>query len=368
MSCVMKVVCLVLVSFFVTSGFASSYQNMDLKSDKKELIERYNQKIESKYVTKQNAIKLFNKEYEPLIQKAESGNGKEQLNLAMTYLNTEQSKFDLPYEYKKEKYIYWLEKSSEKRIPEAQYLFGIENESGQNMDKNMRKANYLFLESAENGYSQSQFKLGEFFEFGKYVKKNQSKANFWYRKSAGQGYLKGQLKLAKIYCESNNARECFFWTEKAAEQGDHNALFELASFYEKGFVVERDYNKSIELYDSAANLNSGNALFKLGEIYQFGDLNQNVDIYKSSQLYERASLLGHLPSQQSLAMLYYFGRGVPLDYQKAYVWLYTSFLLTKKKVSYLNRLEKILNQRSLQTAKIEAYKNLYYITYNLNST
>lgn len=58
--------------------------------------------------------------------------------------------------------------------------------------------------------------------------------------------------------------------EASAQRGDVRALVMLATRYERGESVARDFNKSNELYCKAAALGDSEALLKLGIIYSIG--------------------------------------------------------------------------------------------------
>ncbi|MDO8534961.1 MAG: tetratricopeptide repeat protein, partial [Xanthobacteraceae bacterium] len=58
--------------------------------------------------------------------------------------------------------------------------------------------------------------------------------------------------------------------EAAAQRGDVRALVRLASKYERGENVARDFVKSNELYCKAAARDDSEALLKLGVVYSIG--------------------------------------------------------------------------------------------------
>ena len=48
--------------------------------------------------------------------------------------------------------------------------------------------------------------------------------------------------------KKGNYELAFYWYSKAVEKGNRIAKDKIAEFYEKGFYVEKDVNKAIEMY------------------------------------------------------------------------------------------------------------------------
>ncbi|MBQ3442124.1 MAG: SEL1-like repeat protein, partial [Selenomonadaceae bacterium] len=58
------------------------------------------------------------------------------------------------------------------------------------------------------------------------------------------------------------------YDEKLAADGNARAMNNLAQIYLKGFsIIERSYEKAVELFQKAAALNEVYALFCLGELF-----------------------------------------------------------------------------------------------------
>ena len=84
--------------------------------------------------------------------------------------------------------------------------------------------------------------------------------------------------------------EAFNWYKKAAEYREgspswhkgEDVLYKLGNCYAQGLGVERDLNKSIQLYLSAANIGSRDAMAQLSQAYEYG---LGVDIDKGQSLH-----------------------------------------------------------------------------------
>lgn len=87
------------------------------------------------------------------------------------------------------------------------------------------------LELAKKGYPLAQCQVGYFFYEGLGVKKNNHLA--------------------------------FFWTQKAALNGDRDAQYNLGEFYEEGIIVSKDLAKAKYWYLQAAKQQQSEALLKV---------------------------------------------------------------------------------------------------------
>ncbi len=144
--------------------------------------------------------------------------------------------------------------------------------------------------------------------------------------------------------------------QPAANEGDPEALYILATVYFKGKRVPRNYRKAAELFTRAAEQGLALAQLHLGEMYfdgskipqsdaqamrwyqvaalqgmewaQYGLGNvyakgrgTPMNLEKAAYWYEQAAMQGHGESQTELGLLYATGSGVPLDMPTAYKWL-----------------------------------------------
>ncbi len=78
------------------------------------------------------------------------------------------------------------------------------------------------------------------------------------------------VRLGTTYYQQRNyemARRCY---ERAAEQNNSAALYNLGNFYELGLGVEQNYERAAGYYEIAANLGNSNAVNMLGWFYQNG--------------------------------------------------------------------------------------------------
>ena len=118
-------------------------------------------------------------------------------------------------------------------------------------------------------------------------------AEEWALKAAQLGHVQamywlgeGYTAYAKDLLEEDPAEaKTYFehahrWLEQAVKQQHPAAIFELANFYRRGDVVEKDIAKSIEMLEQAAKLGEVQAMRDLVAIYEHG-LGVDIDDEKA---------------------------------------------------------------------------------------
>ena len=76
----------------------------------------------------------------------------------------------------------------------------------------------------------------------------------------------------------------------------------LGQMYEQGHGVQRDLDRAVKLYKSAAQRGHMRAHYRLGLVYQRG-LGVKKDLVTAITFYQRAADRGYKPAQQALAEL-----------------------------------------------------------------
>src|SRR5688572_28249745 len=117
--------------------------------------------------------------------------------------------------------------------------------------------------SAELGSLQAQYTLGYAYMSGRGTDKDYPKTIEWYTKAAERGHIKVQYDLGMILMEEGTEQNytlAAYWLEKLSAQGYIKAKVELGKLYENGGVgVEKNYAKSIELYEEVTDSDSKGA-------------------------------------------------------------------------------------------------------------
>lgn len=125
-------------------------------------------------------------------------------------------------------------------------------------------------------------------------------AEEWALKAAQLGHVEAMYWLGEGYAfyakdlqeEDPEESKAYFehahrWLEQAAKHQYPAAIFELANFYRRGNVVEKDLVKSVEMLEQAAKLGEVQAMRDLVAIYEHG-LGVNINEEKADYWAEQA--------------------------------------------------------------------------------
>jgi TPR repeat protein len=145
------------------------------------------------------------------------------------------------------------------------------------------------LVQAETGNAEAQNALGVIYGTGRGVKINAAESSKWYRRAADGGLAVAQANLAYMYLNGEGIPKdlglAFQWAEKSAAQGHYRGQLFLGYMYGTGTGVVRNGAEAEKCYLLAAKQ-------------------------------------GNLDAQKTLSRMYERGDGVPMDTQKAILWLH----------------------------------------------
>lgn len=235
-----------------------------------------------------------------------------QLMLVRMYLDLDKEGF--PKE--EQKAVRWVEKLVQQNNAEAQNLLGGMYSQGLGVSKDETEAIKWFLLSAERGCVKAQFNLGNKYSKGEGIEVDIKEAIKWYKLAADQGHANAQIMLNKYSHERNklqNDKDDIQHLILAAEQGDATAQVTLGHRHEVGFGVSQSYKKAIKWYRKAADQN--NVTAQLSLVYIF-DKDQNYP--EAFHWAQKAAEQGNVVAQFTLGGMYYLGKGVEQDYEKAF--------------------------------------------------
>ena len=160
--------------------------------------------------------------------------------------------------------------------------------------------------AADQGDAAAQFNLGWMYAYGDGVPQDYAQSLVWYRKAAEQGHAGAQHNLGVMYRDGHGVpqdyAQALVWLRKAADQGDAHAQDNLGWMYAQGLGVAQDCAQAVAWYRKAASYNQG----------FFGAQNNLGVMYRDE---------GQYGAQNNLGWMYVHGRGVPLDYAHALIWL-----------------------------------------------
>ena len=227
------------------------------------------------------------------------------------------------------------------------------------------------VDSGDMHYANS---LGYAYEFGIGTSLNIKEAMKYYEMAAKQNNAIGMTNLADLYIQENklkkakpllvkaaekeygyaqyllamnffdlyseNNKEALFWLERAASNDEPHALYQLGLYY----AEKADLAKSIQYYQRAAELNSGDALLELYYIYGEG-IGVEQDDDKALFFLKKVAELGNQEAIEELAAMALSGQG-NMDAKEAEYWI--------KKAGYTEEMLKELDK--LQEKSLEMFK------------
>lgn len=242
------------------------------------------------------------------------------------------------------KAMYWYQQAGQN--PVSQFILGTYTTEGKNVAVDKEKGLDLLRQSAEAEFSYADFNLavleeqnnGDFlptlikaYSLGNshagivladyYLSQNNdpekmSQAKEIYSGLAEKGDQYAQLKLAYMMDNGLGSAADPVAAQRlytaSAEQGNPEAQYLLGQFYQLGRVGQPDYNLAKQWYQKAAD-KLPKASIALGFIYETVDDNY-ADALKA---YEKAASEGDVLGDYNLALMYEYGKGTPVDYQKA---------------------------------------------------
>ena len=178
------------------------------------------------------------------------------------------------------------------------------------------------LALAKAGDEEAQIAVAGAYEKGKDVKQSKVEASKWYGKAADQGNSDAQFKLATLFHEGGpglkkSPERAAKLYEAAAKQGHVEAQNWLGYCYQHGLGVAQDDTKAVEWYRKAADAKLAMAQNNLGLMYLSGKGGLEEDYAKAFELFQSSANQGYDWGMNNLGGLYEKGWGTEQDMAKA---------------------------------------------------
>lgn len=233
-------------------------------------------------------------------------------SLALVYL-AECYNEGIGVESDEHEYLHLIQKAASKDCPEALWVLADIYADGRMVQRNeeeakncRNKANQLFLnnvqilrEKAKKGNRNAQFDLGYYYYRGCGVERDFLEAIKWWDMADKNGYkLSGEAKYTiQIYHDAQNGKpeeqykyasrlyhngekwSSIEWYEKAANQGNVDAMYSLGDYIEDYHVKSTSKTK-FEWLKAAAEHGHASAQYEIGIKYLFGDEEDGVEMSK----------------------------------------------------------------------------------------
>jgi TPR repeat protein len=166
----------------------------------------------------------------------------------------------------------WYQKAAEQEYAPAQCALAACFAEGFGVKRDVAKAFLYFEKAAAQDDAKAQWKLGELYAAGiPGVAADTKQATQLCKRAAQAGFAPAQATFGTLFARAEKHERAVFWWEKAAEQGDLEAQFNLAHACLKGVGIQKNEARAWDLMLSAAQSGLPAAQGKLGLAYATGE-------------------------------------------------------------------------------------------------
>ncbi len=142
-------------------------------------------------------------------------------------------------------------------------------------------------------------------------------------KAASNGDADAMIALGNLYYYGTllpkDISKALDWYEKAAATGSTGAMSALGDIFFLGQELPRDLAKARAWYEKGAAKNDAEAMANLGNLYQ-DSANPSQDLAKAREWFEKAAAENNVAAMISLGELYGEGKGVRQDFARSRQW------------------------------------------------
>tara|TARA_Y100000589_G_scaffold39062_1_gene32738 strand:- start:754 stop:1890 length:1137 start_codon:yes stop_codon:yes gene_type:complete len=238
------------------------------------------------------------------------------------------------------------ERAAKLNLPEALNNLGVFHEKGIGTPMNLSLAYESYDKSSKLLFVPAIYNMAVCYDKGIGTSRNIVDAVELYIKAANKSHLQSQVRLGQLY-KKTQPYESTYWYRLAADQGDSEALFEVAKAHLNGLGANQDYEAAFNYFLKAANKNHNDSMFEVGSLYMRGlgteknlmkagrwillsksrknarasKFSQKDFVYKFDLLIEieRASN-GNITSLENLGWNYFSGKHIGIDRVESYAW------------------------------------------------
>lgn len=171
-----------------------------------------------------------------------------------------------------------LQRAAELGVADAMNNLGNCYIAGLGCEADEELARVWHRKAADSGSPAGMFNVGVYYSRQFEIsgeRKAMASALLWLRQAAERGLKEAQLELYRLlqdYGRSpEEAQESFRWCLAASQQGDLEAMYDLALMYRKGFGVEKDWGKMAHWFLKSAQGGLAHSQFNLGIAYLNGE-------------------------------------------------------------------------------------------------
>ncbi len=128
----------------------------------------------------------------------------------------------------------------------------------------------------------------------------------------------GYEEALKAY-KQKNWPSAYVEADLLARQGDARGQALLATLFNQGLGVKRNFKLAERWYSAAADQGHSGSLFALGLMHMYGSAG-DIDLNKARDLFERAARLGHAQAAHNVGLIFAGASGGKVDWKQAATW------------------------------------------------
>ena len=218
-----------------------------------------------------------------------------------------------------------LRGAAEDGDPRAMCEYGkLFDTPGAPVTQNPTEAFQWYLKSAEYGDDRGQFYTGLSYYEGKIIEQDLALALKWFTLSAEKGYAIAQHYLGHMYYYGNGVpqddREAERWFLLSVDRECNEARVALGDIYANPKNKEHNFDLAFNLYTDAMKDRYPIAYYKVGMMHYNG-AGRPVNMITASKCFREGSELDNIECHYMLGIMYYYGKGVEKDANRAYRYL-----------------------------------------------
>lgn len=208
-----------------------------------------------------------------------------------------------------------LKDNKELSYARMQYNLGMDYLTGNDVEKNYKKAVECFTKSAEKGFPMALNQLGKCYYKGLGIERNEQKAVECFIKATEQGNLDAYENLGKhYYCMAINnkdAKKQEQYYEKSLEyflhvkQPSTSNIKNIIQCYKKIInLYEKENIKVEEILTNAFKFDSPEILLNVGEYFEYG-YKVTINLKRALEFYKKATEYSKGINEAYYTMLYF---------------------------------------------------------------
>jgi TPR repeat protein len=188
----------------------------------------------------------------------------------------------------------WLEKAADRGSPVAMNQLGTVYEFGKGVPVDLDSAGAWYSRGAQLGDTDAMCGLAGLRKKWKGSKLDEGAATALYKQAAAKGNTFALRMLGAIRADAKDMAGALLIWRQAADLGDRDAMTIIGVVYDEGCDVKADPALAASWYQKAVDLDSGEAAYKLAQLYAHGR-GVPKDPRQSTRLAQRAGELGYVP-------------------------------------------------------------------------